>query len=159
MPDPLARWSRRRFIAGTTTAAITAVAGCSTVVNWIADKAFKDVNIINELNRSVSGRITVTDPDRVVRLDEMFELPSRDGSSNQEDGNIEFYPDIWTTTGSYEVTIALRDTEIDGVNKSSETVTLANTDEEMLLVSLGASEVAAPIDFRVGESFTDIVSD
>ena len=63
---------------------------------------------------------------------------------------------MWTETGSYEVRVSFEGTEIDGTSQASDTVTIQDTDEEMLGIALGAESEEEPIAFRVGESFTEL---
>ncbi|WP_256392967.1 hypothetical protein [Natronoarchaeum rubrum] len=165
-PDDRARPSRRSFIAASGTAVLAATAGCTAVVDFIGDRLLEEVNVFNEINRPVAGSIVVTDPDGETVLDETFDIaPSDDddsgsggdnGSNSGEDGQgIAVYDDVWTGSGSYEVSVELDGTEIDGQSQASETVTINAPDEEMLAVALGSAEMDDPIDFRVGESLSD----
>jgi hypothetical protein len=62
---------------------------------------------------------------------------------------------VWLETGSYEVTVALTDTEIEGQSQASAVVDISKPDEEMLAVALGSADLDEPIAFRVGEELTD----
>lgn len=152
----LSRSSRRVFLAGTAATAATAVAGCSTVVDWIGDQALEAVNILNGTDGPVTGRLEIVGTDTVV-LDERFDLVSSDAAGEEERGNMAFYADVWTEEGEYEATIELDNTAIGGHSTTTETVSITNPDEEMLLVGLGADDLDSPIAFRTGESFSDIL--
>ena len=168
MSDDRARPSRRSFIAASGTAVLAATAGCTAVVDFIGDRLLKEVNVFNEINRPVAGSIVVTDPDGDTALDETFDLAASDdedegsnsgsdngSSSGDDDQSLAVYGDVWTGSGSYEVSVELDGTEIDGQSQASGTVTINNPDEEMLAVALGSGEMDEPIDFRVGESLSD----
>lgn len=152
----ISRPSRRRFLAGSSTAAVTAVAGCSTVLDWIGDQALEAVNVLNGTNGPVSGRLEIVGTDGPV-LDERFDLVSSDSAGEEERGNIAFYENVWTTAGDYQATIELDETDIDGHASATETVSITTPDEEMLLVALDVEDLDSPIAFRTGESFSEIL--
>lgn len=167
------RISRRRFLAAGTATATVAIAGCARIADWIADQVLEDVNVFNETGRRVEGTIRVDTADGESRLDESFVLePSDEGTQNSssnesesagDDGEAEnqglgTYADVWSESGEYAVSIELK-APIEGETSASETITIDNADEEMLLVPLGAEEVEKPIEFRVGDGFSDIVEE
>jgi len=156
LQDQIGSHCRRQFLTGMTTAAAVAAAGCSTLTDWFGDQFLEEVNILNENNSPISGQIEVSDPADAVVLEETFELVSADATDDEEEGNMAFYEDVWTTDGSYEVSIELIETDIDGVDSATTTVTVTNPDEEMLLVAFGADEIEGSIGFRVGERFSEI---
>lgn len=140
--------SRRRFLAGASTAAVTAVAGCSGILKSAVSSIFEDVNVINNTDQPVSGSITVTDPNNETVLDETFELTSSDRTdtptpetgTETASGAVR-YPDVFTMTGSYTVAVTLgEDSAIDGVREAEETVTVEDTDNTNVLVTLGGTE-------------------
>ena len=144
--------SRRSFLAAGGTAVLAATAGCSSVIDSLANRLLEQVNVFNETDRRVEGSIVVVDPAGEPVLDTTFDLASResgDGSSNAT------YDDVWGEAGAYEATLELTDTEIDGQSSASETVTIDDPDEQMLAVALGSSEVEEPIGFRVGTSLSE----
>jgi hypothetical protein len=147
--------TRRQFLAAGSTATVTAVAGCSNVVNYIADRVLEDVNVFNETNRQVEGTIDVTAPSGETVLDERFDLARSDSESDDDNQDAIIYEDVWLETGSYEVTVALTDTEIEGQSQASAVVDISKPDEEMLAVALGSADLDEPIAFRVGEELTD----
>lgn len=140
--------SRRRFLAGASTAAVTAVAGCSGILESAVSSIFEDVNVINNTDQPVSGAITVTDPNDETVLDETFELASGDKTdtptpetgTETASGAVR-YADVFTTTGSYTVAVTLdEDSAIDGVREAEETVEVNDTDNTNVLVTLGETE-------------------
>lgn len=144
--------SRRAFLAAGGTAVLAATAGCTALVDYVGNRLLEQVNVFNEIERRVQGSIVVVDPAGETVLDETFDLASReseDGDSNAT------YDDVWNDPGAYEVTLELADTEIEGVSRASETVTIDDPAEQMLAVALGSSEVAEPIGFRVGTSLSE----
>lgn len=147
--------TRRQFLAAGSTAAATAVAGCSNVVNYLADRVLEDVNVFNETNRQLEGTIDVTAPSGETVLDETFSIARSDSESDDNNQDAALYEDVWSEAGSYEVTVALADTEIEGQSQASATVDISNPDEEMLAVALGSADLDEPIAFRVGEELTD----
>lgn len=140
--------SRRRFLAGASTAAVTAVAGCSGILSSAVSSIFEDVNVLNNTDQSVSGSITVTDPDDETVLDETFELaaddrtdtPTPETGTETTSGAVR-YADVFTTTGTYTVAVTLdEDSAIDGVREAEETVEVNDTDNTNVLVTLGETE-------------------
>jgi hypothetical protein len=163
--------SRRRFLAAGTATATAAIAGCARLANWIADQVLEDVNVFNETNRRVGGTIRIERPDGTAPLDESFLIDPSDADGSNESTNesdasdgdsetqgLSTYADVWSESGEYTVSLEL-DAPVEGESSASETITIDNPDEEMLLVPLGAEEVDAPIEFRVGEGFSDIVDE
>ena len=161
--------SRRRFLAAGTATATVAVAGCARVADWIADQVLEDVNVFNETGRRVEGRIRVETAGGESRLDEPFVLDPSDGegtnsSTNESNGSdsddanqgLDTYADVWSSSGEYEVSVEVN-APIEGASSGAKTVAIDNPDEEMLLVPLGAEEFDRPIEFRVGDGFSDIV--
>lgn len=176
------RLSRRRFLGGASLAVATAVAGCGSAIDWLADLALEDVNILNEADRRVAGTVEIVDPNGETVLSASFDLPPEGGDdsagtnttdddstpSNTTDGdssdasdseaNLTAYPDVWTTAGSYEVRLELSE-PLDGEREHVETVAVEEPDEEMLLVGLDVDDLDDPITFRVGESLSDLVGE
>jgi hypothetical protein len=151
-PSKSAAFSRRRLLAASGAAILTPVAGCSAIVDAIGDQVLEEVNILNQLNRSVSGSIEVVGPAGNTVLDETFEVPSEEADG---ESNVVAYDDVWTETGRYQIRIELPDTEIDGASRANETVRIEDTDEEMVAVALGSTSDDEPIAVRVGESLSD----
>ena len=166
--DTLPTTTRRRLLIGTGAAAATATAGCTTVVNWLADMALADVNLFNETDGELAGTITVTGPDGETLLDDSFELLPSDDDDNNGDGddneseddgsNLAAYSDVWTDPGEYEATVTVTDGPLAG-SEATETVTIDDTEEEMLAVPLGAEEETGDIVFRVGTDLTDFADE
>jgi small nuclear ribonucleoprotein (snRNP)-like protein len=121
-------------------------------VDAIGDQVLEKVNIMNQLNRAVSGSVEVVSPAGNTVLNDTFEVPSEE--SNDE-SNIVAYGDIWKDTGRYQISIKLPDTEIDGVGQVNETVLIENTEAERVAVVLGSTVENEPIAVRVGESLSD----
>jgi hypothetical protein len=144
--------TRRRILAASGAALATAVAGCSTVIDAIANQVLEDVNVLNQLGREVSGSVTVTGPAGATVLDETFEVPSTEAD---DDSNIVAYDDVWRATGEYEISAELSDIEIEGSSQARESARIENADEEMVAVSVRAGDTTEPIAIRVGESLSD----
>lgn len=151
--------SRRQFIAGSGAAALGASAGCTTVADWLADRALGDVTVFNETDGTVRGTIAVIEYWREsaggAALEKSFDL----GSSADDDGDGEStrsYDDVWNESGTYEVTVELDDgVDVRGDSEASTTVTVEDPDEVMLAVVLGAEEFEAGIAFTVGEDWSE----
>jgi hypothetical protein len=145
--------SRRRFLAAGGAAALTAVAGCSSVLNLVGSQFLEHVNVFNETGRRVGGSVEVVGPDGTTVLDGTFDLISTD-SETADGSNFTAYADVWSGSGSYEVAVALDDAEIAGTSRATETVQIADPDKEMLAIALGADDTDEPSAFRVAEDLT-----
>jgi hypothetical protein len=157
--DPL---SRRRFVTGAGTLAIASVAGCTGVVDRIAEVALGEVNLFNQTDTTVAGSITVTDSTDDTVLSESFELaPSTTGAD--EDAETEgddhaAYDDVWNGSGTYGARLELAEAVRDQTTASSP-VSIETPDEEMLAVAIGGDDSDDAIDFRVGESLSDFAEE
>ena len=140
--------SRRRFLAGASTVVVTAVAGCSGILNSAVSTLFEDINVVNGTDQPVSGSITVTDPNEETILDETFDLVSDDRTDTptpetgtETAAGAVRYADVFTTTGNYIVAVTLdEDSAISGVREANETVTVGDTDNTNVIVTLGETE-------------------
>lgn len=144
--------TRRRVLAAGGTAVLASLAGCTTVVDTIADQALEDVNVLNQLNRAVSGSVTVTTSAGDPVLDETFAVPSKDADG---ESNVLAYDDVWRDADAYRIGVELTDVVLEGVSQATETVRIEDTEEEMVAVAVGSGEADEPIAIRVGESLSD----
>jgi hypothetical protein len=145
--------TRRRFLAASGTALLTGVAGCSAVVNFIGDMVLEEVNVLNQLNRNITGSVEVIDPAGDTALEETFDVPANDEGG---EGNSATYSDVWGDAGDYEIRFELTNTEVDGVSEVSKTVTIDDPDEQMVAIAPGNDKVDGPIPIRAAESFSDL---
>ncbi|MFC4408189.1 hypothetical protein [Haloarchaeobius iranensis] len=144
--------ARRQVLAAGGAAILTATAGCSTVLDFVGDRILEEVNILNQLNREISGSIEVVGPTGATLLDTAFTAPSTEADN---ESNIVAYSDVWTDAGSYAVSIVLTDIELEGVSQASREITIDDTEADMLAISIGSGDETEPIAFRVGESFSE----
>jgi hypothetical protein len=112
----------------------------------------EEVNVMNQLDRNIKGSVEVIDPAGDTALSETFDVPSNDEGG---EGNTATYSDVWGDTGDYEISVELTNTDIDGVSQASETVTIDDTDEQMVAIAPGNNEVGGPIPIRAGDSLSD----
>lgn len=145
---------RRALIAGGVVAS-SALAGCTSVLDAVGDRIFEDVNVLNQLTRTVRGSVTVVDPGDETVLDRVFDVPSTEADG---ESNLVAYADIWTEPGAYEIRVELTNLSLEGVSQATRTVDIDDTTAEMVAVSIGARDGSEPIAIRVGESFSDIGS-
>ncbi|QSX00809.1 hypothetical protein [Haloterrigena alkaliphila] len=104
--------SRRTFVAAGGTAALTSLAGCSALVDFVADFALKEVNVFNGASRPVNGTVEIVDPAGDVVFEESFALAANkgdDGAEASDDESAALYDDVWTETGDYEVSVELEE--------------------------------------------------
>ncbi|WP_415379440.1 hypothetical protein [Halosimplex sp. TS25] len=146
------RFSRRTVLAGLGVTALAATAGCSVALDAVGNQLLEHVNVFNETDGRVRGSVEVVGPADATLLDDDFEL----ASSDDDESSVAVYREIWAEAGSCDVSVELDDVEIDGVSAASETVRIDSPDEDRLAIVLGAADLDAPIDFRVGEDFSDL---
>lgn len=137
-------------------AILASFAGCTAVVDRLANSVLEDVNVLNQLNREVSGSVTVTDLAGDTVLDRTFDAPSTEANG---ESNVVAYDDVWDGTGKYRIRVKLTDIELEGTSQASETVHIGNTGEDMVGVFVGSGIESEPIAIRVGTSFSDFAED
>lgn len=161
--------SRRAFAVGAT-ATLASLAGCSALVDRIGDAVLEDVNMLNGTEQRVVGTLEITGPDGEVVLEESFDLPSESesesGDGNETDGNETdgegaqvqgLYSDVWTDAGEYEVSVDLdEDHAIQDTASATETVSIDDPDEEMLVVLFGSEADDGPISFHVITALSEL---
>lgn len=152
--------SRRRFLTGCGTVVLAGAAGCTGFANGIAGLILDDVNLFNETDGVLAGTVSIVDPADETVLREQFEIPPEadDEESEEEDDedNLTVFKDVWTESGSYNITVELgEDSEIQGESGTTESVSIEETDEEMLAIVLGGEESEDAIRFVVGESLSE----
>ncbi|MFC5136562.1 MULTISPECIES: hypothetical protein [Haloferacaceae] len=151
--------NRRRFLAVCGAGLLGGTAGCTAVVDHLADIALGDVNLFNETDTVLTGTVTLVDPSDETVLSESFELPpdtddEETDEENDEDG-VKAYEDVWTETGTYEASIELDESEVQGESTASASISIDDTSEEMLAIAFGAEEFDDAIGFTVGKSLSE----
>jgi hypothetical protein len=135
-------------------------AGCTSIIDGLAELALGDVNLFNETGVVLTGKLTITAPSDETVLSETFELPPESSDDDppeedEEDGMIAFQ-DVWTESGAYEITVELdSDSEIQGESTASAAIGIENIDEEMLAIGFAAEGFDDTIGFRVAESLSE----
>lgn len=144
---------RRTVLAGLGTLATAGLAGCTDIVNAVADEALEDVNVFNETPEPLSGSVTVLAPDGATVLEEDFELRGKE-ADEPTDGATAVYNDVWQESGAYEVTVEVTDSMY-GAVEGTRTAEVDDPDEEMLAVGFGVEGEDSEIAFVVADEFTD----
>jgi hypothetical protein len=145
--------TRRRLLAAGGTALLSSVGGCAAVVDFVGEQVLEDVNVLNQLNREVSGSLTVVGPTGETLLDEAFDVPAREATG---ESNTLAYDGVWRDAGTYRVEVALADVTLEGVSRATATVPIEDPEEEMVAISVGSGDEDEPIAIRVGESLSDL---
>jgi hypothetical protein len=146
---------RRSLLAGLATTGLGLTAGCTAIVDTLADQVLGDVNLFNETERKVSGTISIKGPDGADVFSTSFDLAAQTGDE-PTDGASTAYEDVWQGAGAYEVAVELGDGQtIRGESSVTETVDIEAPDEEMLAVAFGAPEIEAGIYVSVGRSLSE----
>lgn len=143
--------TRRAVLAAGSTAAVSSLAGCAALSELFAESALEEVNVHNETDDAVSGSVTVVDSDGTTVLEEAFDLARTDEGADSQVG----YDGVWGGAGDYEAGIEL-DSDIAGDSSATETVSIGNPDEEMLVITLGSDAVDETIGFTVGSDLSDL---
>ena len=150
-----ARVSRRTFLAAGAAVATAAGPGCPAgPIHWFPSQLFKPVNLLNTTASALNGITTATLPTGDTVLDETFSIDAEEQDVDGEGSGV--FGDVWTTEGSYEVSVELDD-PVDEVTRDSETVSISEPDNEILVVVVGSDDLDSTVAFRVGDSFTDAV--
>lgn len=151
--------SRRRFLAGVSTAAVGAVAGCSALRNSSGGSDIGETTVVNQTTTRIAGSISVSGPDGETVLDETFDLrPAQSGVNDTttpggDTGTLmTAYEDVFVGTGAYGVSVRLDEGfAVNGVREAETDAEVADTEEEGIVVLLGAVDGSEPISIRVAE--------
>jgi len=146
--------TRRRLVLSGTTLATAALAGCTSLSEWLADRFVGDVNIFNLTDARVTGSLVLTAQDGRALLDETLDITPESG-----DEPALVYEDVWTGTGDYGVSL-----ELDGIPDTapqsvSKTVTVVDPGEEKLVVFVGRELTGRPVTVRLIEDFSELEDD
>jgi hypothetical protein len=153
------RLSRRDVLGGLAVTSLAGLAGCSGLINSMADQALGDVNIFNETEKRMHGMIEITGPGNSVAFSERFKLRAQTGEE-PTDGASAAYEGVWESAGSYTVHFRLDDgLQVRGESSKSESVTIEDPDNQMLGVALGADSEPTGIAFAVSETWTGFQSE
>ena len=152
--------TRRGFLASGGVALIAGTAGCTGIVDSLADLALGDVNLFNETDNNLTGTVTITGSADETVLSESFDLPRASGDEDTAEEDTEdgmtAYEDVWTDSGTYEASVELDDgSEVQGESTASTSISIENTSEEMLAIGFGADGFDDAIGFTVGESLSE----
>lgn len=152
--------NRRRFLAACGVGLFGSTAGCTTIMDSLADLALGDVNLFNETDGVLTGTVTITGPGDETVLSESFELPvasdDEDPDEDNDEDGVTTYEDVWTEPGTYEASIELDDdSKVRGESTASTSISIDDTTEEMLAIAFGIEEFDDAIGFTVGESLSD----
>jgi len=140
--------TRRQVLVVSATAMLTSLGGCSAIREFTSDVALQEVNVFNTTDQQLQGSIEVVDPAGDTVLEETFDL---EHEQDQNSGG------VLGATGAYSVSVELRNTEIDGSSRATETVSVDDTDEQRIGVVFNASEEHDPIVVRVGTTPKDFL--
>lgn len=150
---------RRTVLTGVASASVGLAAGCTTLIDSLAEQALGDVNLFNEVATALVGGIAVVDPGGETVLSERFELAAQTGDEPTE-GATRVYEDVWTTAGDYDVTVELDEGyEVRGESRRKEPVTIDYPADEMLGIPFGAEDVTAGIHFAVADTWSAFHTD
>ena len=155
------RLSRRRFIAAASGGGVVALAGCSSVVDWLSGFVMEEVNIFNLTDETQAGTIVVRDPEGETVLEESVEIrPESDDDDTVSDDDdsvaegIAVYDDVWTEPGLYEVEVELT-APLRGESDAMWSHDIDTPDDERVAVFLVDESDEDPLQSEVGEGLTD----
>jgi len=127
-------------------------------MNSIAGAILKEVNVLNGTDQEQSGNVTVVDPNGETQLSESFTVAPSDNDDEEdtdEPSSTPAYGDVFTESGEYTVTVEL-DSAINETSSREATVTVDNTDDQHIIVGLGADDAPSPIEILVIDEFSDL---
>ena len=127
-------------------------------MNSIAGAILKEVNVLNGTDQEQSGNVTVVDPNDETQLSESFTVAPSDNDEEEdtdEPSSTPAYGDVFTESGEYTVTVEL-DSAINETSSREATVTVDNTDDQHIIVGLGADDAPSPIEILVIDEFSDL---
>jgi len=155
--NPVTHTTRRRLLAAGGATALAGLAGCMDMINAVAGAILADVNVLNGTDQERSGTVTVVGPNGDTQLEESFTVAPSDSDNEETDGpsSTPTYSDVFTEAGEYTVTVEL-DSAINETSSREATVTVDNTEEQHIIVGLGADGAPNPIEILVIEEFSDL---
>ncbi|WP_248648676.1 hypothetical protein [Halorubrum ezzemoulense] len=133
---------RRRFLACGGVALIAGTAGCTGIVDSLADLALGDVNLFNETDNNLTGTVTITDSADETVFSESFDLPpasdDEDAAEEDTEDGMTAYEDVWTDSGTYEASVQLDDgSEVQGESTASTSISIDSGYDKSLPVRYG----------------------
>lgn len=155
--DSITQPSRRQFLAAGGATALAGLAGCTDIMNAVAGAILEDVNVLNGTEQERSGTVTVVDPNGETQLAESFTVAPSDSDDEEGDGpsSTPAYGNVFTDSGEYTVSVEL-DSAINETHSREATVAVDDTDEQHIIVGLGADDAPNPIEVLVIEDFSDL---
>lgn len=147
--------SRRTLLTGLVGTGMLSTAGCSTLLNRVADAALGEVNIFNETARPLAGTVEITGPEGDRSLSAEFDLTAKTPDEPTAEATAGF-DEVWGAAGAHAVRVSLADgLTVRGESRTSRTVTIDQPDEQMLAIAFGADDVPEGIYFAVATEFTE----
>ncbi|ERH08226.1 MAG: hypothetical protein J07HN4v3_00592 [Halonotius sp. J07HN4] len=152
----ITRPTRRRLLAVGGATAVAGLAGCMDAFNAVAGAILKDVNVLNGTDQEQSGTVTVVGPNGDTQLEESFTVtPSESDNEESESGSTPTYGDVFTESGEYTVTVEL-ESAINETSSREASVTVNDTENQHIIVGLGADDAPTPIEVLVIDEFSDL---
>ncbi|MDG5821204.1 hypothetical protein [Natronococcus sp. A-GB7] len=147
--------SRRRYLAVGATVGATAVAGCSSAVDFLAGMALEDVNVLNGGEQDLTGSVEVAGPDGSLVLEDRFALAPDDDDTEDAQAT---YDGVLTDSGEYTVTLELDNGDEDALDDQviENSVEVAEPDEEHVIVFFGPAETDDAVAMTVIEELSDL---
>lgn len=147
-------FTRRRLLLGGSGAAISAVAGCTSLSERVAEYYIGDVNIFNTVDIRFTGRLELLDPDGRTLLDDSLTVTPESG-----DEPAVIYEDVLRVSGEHRVHLELDGTAETDSRTVQETVTVTDPDETQIVVFLGGGLTDEFATVRAVEDFEELEDD
>jgi len=110
----------------------------------------------NGTDQERSGTVTVVGPGGDTQLEESFTVaPSESDDEDGESSSTPTYGDVFTESGEYTVTVEL-ESAINETSSREATVTVNDTENQHIIVGLGADDAPTPIEVLVIDEFSDL---
>ncbi|MCL9817744.1 hypothetical protein [Natronocalculus amylovorans] len=150
--------SRRHFLGITVAVGSATLAGCTSAIDLLAGLVLDDVNLFNATDRTLSGEITITDPNGTAVLTESFEVDPEGEDDEDADGDSgATFGDVFNTDGVYRIALELdEDSALDGTTATAQEVSITDTEDEHIVVVLGTEETDTPVNSFVIEEFSEM---
>lgn len=144
------RFTRRETLAGGVCALVGALAGCTRVSEFIADRLTGEVNLFNTADERLAGSLELVDPAGQAVLDEQVDLAPTSGGTEREPAAI--YEGVLETAGPHRLTLDINVVDGTGGASTAETVEIAEPGDQKIVVLLGG-------EFTESFLFVSVVSD
>jgi hypothetical protein len=146
--------TRRQLLGFGAGVAFSAVAGCTSLSERVADHYVGDVNIFNTVEIRFTGQLEVLGPDNRLVLEELLAVTPESG-----DKPAVIYEDVLDVAGKHRVHLDVDATPETESQTVRETVSIADPSETHIVVFLGRELTGELVTVRAVEDFEELEGD